>query len=716
MDYELALISVAVAGGYWGVWFVRRRPHGTATFGIMCLAAAGLSCLGLLGHRIDAEWLGVAGAIGVGGGSCLLVVGPLVRAAARWFATRERYSVASRLLDIADILAPGSGVAEEKAMLGAMREIRDGRIDQTVDALTAARDSAPAEARLAIDERIAMLYLAAYRWTDAIAYAEAHLFAEGEAQSGGPLRRALGVAPPVWVELLGAYGRTGDLDRAAKMMAKLEDVCAGRDDAGLWVHRARLMFLALAGRPDSVRVLVKPRLAKHMSLAARTYWVGVAHERHGNSALAEAAYNRARDKSRGKPRDLIDRALDELATAKPAQLSDEASEIVARVETSPLPTITVRDAPRGPWVTNAITVVLLAVAGVVSLVLGPSSDAGVLLRAGADAPTFVSNGEWWRVVSAVFLHIGGLHLLVNTLGMWFLGRIAEEVFGGTRMLAIFGVAGVAGAFASYLASPGMSAGASGAIFGLLGAVFVEITWHRAKYRQVWKRGMWGGLAVVTLAQVAYGFMYPIIDQWAHGAGLAAGALTAVLLSPNARWATAGKYFSRALASAFVLASLAAAVFVARTSVEDSLDHLPRSRVMLGTVSVEAPTAWGLSGESVQQRDLWIALHLRREDGALKANLENSVKGESKNAPNYGFDEVDKAKDQLLPLPPGWEGEELAVSAPDPLGSRQRYRAIVVGKVVRTGREGQVIIATLYVPETVVQTAPAYFTSLLGSVQ
>src|SRR5690242_14369087 len=147
MDYELALISVAVAGGYWGVWFVRRRPHGTATFGIMCLAAAGLSCLGLLGHRVDADWLGVAGAIGVGGGSCLLVVGPLVRAAARWFATRERYSVASRLLDIADILAPGSGVAEEKAMLGAMREIRDGRIDQTVDALTAARDSAPAEAR-----------------------------------------------------------------------------------------------------------------------------------------------------------------------------------------------------------------------------------------------------------------------------------------------------------------------------------------------------------------------------------------------------------------------------------------------------------------------------------------------------------------------------------------------------------------------------------------
>jgi membrane associated rhomboid family serine protease len=363
-----------------------------------------------------------------------------------------------------------------------------------------------------------------------------------------------------------------------------------------------------------------------------------------------------------------------------------------------------------------MTAVLLAIAGIVSLALGPSSDAGVLLRAGADAPTFVANGEWWRVVSAVFLHIGGLHLLVNTLGMWFLGRIAEEVFGGTRMLAIFGVAGVVGAFASYLASPGMSAGASGAIFGLLGAVFVEITWHRAKYRQAWKRGMWGGLAVVTLAQLAYGIMNPIIDQWAHGAGLAAGAVTAVVLSPNGRWATPGKYIARVLASGFVLASIAAAVLVARTSVVDSFENLPRARVMLGTVSVEAPIAWGLSGDSVQQHDLWIDLHLRRAEGSLAANVANSLLGESKNAPNYGFDQVDKAKDQLVPLPPGWEGEELAVSAPDPLGSRQRYRALVVGREVRTGIDGEVIIATLYVPESVAQVAPAYFTSLLGSVR
>nr|MBA3397704.1 hypothetical protein [Deltaproteobacteria bacterium] len=293
MFYEYALISVVIACGYWGIYFVRRQPHGTMTFGLMQLGAAALAGLGLLGRKYDdVAALGVAGAIGIGAGVCLLVIGPLVRGLARRFAAAERLGIASRLLDVAELLTPGSGIAEEKAVLGAMKEIRDGRIEETVDALNAAKDRAPAEARLAIDERIALLYLAAYRWTDAIAHAEAHLFPSGdasrprkagetpppEAHAPGSLRAALGVAPPVWVELLGAYGRTGDLDRAARMLAKLEDVCDGREDASLWIHRARMMFLALAGRTGAVRALVAPRRARHMSAAARTYWMAVAHE------------------------------------------------------------------------------------------------------------------------------------------------------------------------------------------------------------------------------------------------------------------------------------------------------------------------------------------------------------------------------------------------------------------------------------------------------
>src|SRR5262249_34776045 len=126
MYYELALISVVIAGGYWGWFFARQRR--ARLYAAMQLGAAAAAGLVLLGRRVDAHGLVVVGAIGVGAGACLLIVGPMVRGMARRMATAERFGLAQALLEIADVLAPGSGVGEEKALLGAMREIRDGNI------------------------------------------------------------------------------------------------------------------------------------------------------------------------------------------------------------------------------------------------------------------------------------------------------------------------------------------------------------------------------------------------------------------------------------------------------------------------------------------------------------------------------------------------------------------------------------------------------------
>ncbi|MGN6109178.1 MAG: hypothetical protein ACTHU0_28995, partial [Kofleriaceae bacterium] len=376
MLYEYALISVLIASGYWGQFFLRRRPHGTATYGLMLLGAAALAGLGLLGRQTDGEWLDVAGAIGIGAGTCLLVVGPVVRGAARRFAAAERFGISRRLLDLAEVLAPGSGVAEEKAVLAAMREIRDGRIEQTVDALTAARDGAPPEARVAIDERIALLYLTAYRWEEAISHAEAHLLgaaAPAPSAPAGSLRAALGIAPPVWVELLGAYARTGDLEQAARMLVRLEDACAGRDDASIWIHRARLMFLALAGRTQAVLALVDRRQARHMSAAARTYWIGVSHEHRGDREAAALAYEKARAASRGRPREMVDQAIARLAKIEPRELSPVVTEVVARVEAAPLPAPIKLPRARRPWATWTQTAGMLGIAGAITVAVGPTS-------------------------------------------------------------------------------------------------------------------------------------------------------------------------------------------------------------------------------------------------------------------------------------------------------------------------------------------------------
>lgn len=724
MLYEYLLISVAVASGYWGVYFTRRRPHGSATFGLMQLAAAALAGLGLLGrYREGPDVLALAGAIGLGAGACLLVLGPLARAAARWVAAPplERLGLASRLLAIADVLAPGSGVAEDRAVLAAMREIRDGEVGPTIAALEAAKREAPVagddrrapgeavqvdDVRRAIDERIVLLYVAAFRWADAIAHAEAELLV-------GPLPAPLPTSAPVWVELIGAYARTGDLARAAAMLATLEDACADRTDTAAWQHRGRLLLLALAGRVPAVDALLAPRQAAHMSRAAREFWRAVAHDHAGDRATALAGYTRARRGARGRARAQLDAAVARLAENPPpdAPLAPEVAAVIARIEAAPLPAVVARPRRRRRWATPVLVGSLLAVAATVTLALGSTGDLGVLVRAGAMVRGVVDGGEWWRLVTCVFLHVGTVHLVVNAVGLYFLGRVVDELFGGARTIAIFAVAGLAGSLASYAASPaGMSAGASGAVFGLLGALFIELTWHRALYRAAWKRGMWGGIVFVTLAQLGVGFLYPVIDQWAHGAGLLGGVLAGAALSPNARWARPGLLVARVAAIAFAALVAVSGALVVRTSIADSLARVPAERRAIGAVAITAPRTWFDATGLASPDGLVLASAHRIVDAPHNRDLETWTRHAIDSAQRRELSPVTVAPTSLVALPDGWRGHELVAGYEDAMGTRQHHRVIVCGRVV----DGSVIVLVIYAPASVVAAAPGFFRALIAS--
>ena len=715
MYYELALISVLIAAGYWGLYFVRYPGQGR-TYGLMQVGAALAAGLGLYHRRVGGPtWYGVAGAVGVGAGACLLLVGPLVRSAARKFVGIERFGLAERLLAIADLLAPGSGVAEERQLLVAMREIRDGKIDHTLVALAAAREHASPAKRLAIDERTAMLYLTAYRWDEAIAYAEEHLFTIEASRDAQPtaLRRALGIAPPVWVDLLGAYGYKGNLEQAARMLERLEDVCAGRDDTAIWLHRGRMVFLALAGRVAAVEQLTNKRGSRHMSRGARAYWLAVAHERNGDASGAEIAYAKARSSSRGRPRELIDQALAHLHEINPIELTPLVQALVTRVEAAPAPTVRLRERPRSPWVTRALTASMFVAAGVMMVAVGDSTDLGVLVRSGAMVRGFIhANGEWWRLVSCNFIHVGGLHLMINALGLWVLGKLCEEMFGPVRTLAIFGIAGIGGFVASYLASPvGISAGASGAIFGLLGAVFAELTLHKQQHRAAWGRGMWGSLAVVAVGQVGIDFMYSgVTDQYAHAGGLAFGALLGALLSPHSRWQRIAEPVARGLAAAFVGACIWAAVMVVRTPIAKSLGTPDHAISITPALMIDAPVGWKYDGDALHDPDEMIELRFTTSNAA--APFEDFTAHE-KDRVHTQFDRIALATDHVVPLPSGWQGSELAVSGEDAdgAGGRQHYRIVIAGKEM----QGGVVLVSLEIADSMARAAPAFFTAQIASL-
>jgi len=96
-------------------------------------------------------------------------------------------------------------------------------------------------------------------------------------------------------------------------------------------------------------------------------------------------------------------------------------------------------------------------------------------RVGPLAPCGVASGEYYRLFTAMFMHYGALHLLMNMYALWILGRSLEAFLGPVRFLALYLVAGLGGNVAAYVFQPGaLSAGASTAIFGLFAALFLVL--------------------------------------------------------------------------------------------------------------------------------------------------------------------------------------------------------------------------------------------------
>ncbi|MBX6350960.1 MAG: rhomboid family intramembrane serine protease [Clostridia bacterium] len=187
---------------------------------------------------------------------------------------------------------------------------------------------------------------------------------------------------------------------------------------------------------------------------------------------------------------------------------------------------------------------------------GGTTDIAALVRYGAEVRELVWAGEWWRLVTPLFLHFGWLHLVVNVWALAILGREAEAVFGPLRLLALYFGSGLGGSLAELLLDrrPAVTVGASGALFGLLGALLYAATLVPGELR-------WRGVRAVLvpiLANLAYGFLLSrTVNNYAHVGGLAAGvALALALGAPGER----GRGSLRLLGAAAVLALVAFAAW------------------------------------------------------------------------------------------------------------------------------------------------------------
>lgn len=174
-----------------------------------------------------------------------------------------------------------------------------------------------------------------------------------------------------------------------------------------------------------------------------------------------------------------------------------------------------------PVVVLTLIAINVAVFALTAIDAGSVTDnaSGSLFAATALAPVQVAGGGWWRLVTSGFLHIGPLHLLFNMIALWFIGRDIELVLGRLRFSVLYGVSLLGGSAAVMVfGSPGGEvAGASGAIFGLMGALVVLL-------RRL-QLPLTSALVVIGL-NVVLSLTIPGISLLGHLGGLVVGAAVA----------------------------------------------------------------------------------------------------------------------------------------------------------------------------------------------
>jgi rhomboid protease GluP len=149
---------------------------------------------------------------------------------------------------------------------------------------------------------------------------------------------------------------------------------------------------------------------------------------------------------------------------------------------------------------------------------GGSQNSRTLIEYGAKFNPLILEGEWWRFIAPIFLHIGFLHLFMNTLSLYFLGTAVEKIYGSARFLWIYLFSGILGFIASFSFSPNLSAGASGAIYGCFGALlYIGIVYPGLFFRTLGRN-----LITILILNIVISFTVPSIDMAGHLGGLVGG--------------------------------------------------------------------------------------------------------------------------------------------------------------------------------------------------
>jgi len=183
--------------------------------------------------------------------------------------------------------------------------------------------------------------------------------------------------------------------------------------------------------------------------------------------------------------------------------------------------------PRLVWGLMGINIIVF----VAETLLGGSESYQTLVTLGAKVNALIVMGQYWRLVTPMFLHIGLAHILVNSYALYVLGPDVETTYGRARFLAIYFLSGVSGNVVSFAFTPNLSAGASTAIFGLVGTQLAFFYRQRKALGSFGQARLMNILGVVAI-NLVFGVVTRGVDNFGHLGGIIGGVALGWLLCPD----------------------------------------------------------------------------------------------------------------------------------------------------------------------------------------
>ncbi|NUG67446.1 rhomboid family intramembrane serine protease [Lactobacillus mellis] len=181
-----------------------------------------------------------------------------------------------------------------------------------------------------------------------------------------------------------------------------------------------------------------------------------------------------------------------------------------------------------PWATYTILLIQVIVFGW-EILQGGSENISALVAAGAKVNGLVAQGQWWRLITPIFVHIGWQHILINSLTLYFMGQQLEFLYGPLKFIGLYLLSGIGGNLMSFAfgSSASLSAGASTSLFGLFGLyVTLGLIFRKNEVIRQWSQQF----LLLIILNLGTDIFMGGIDIWGHIGGALTGCLLGFVIS------------------------------------------------------------------------------------------------------------------------------------------------------------------------------------------